>query len=354
MNVLTNTDPRTLLEQMQADMAGQPAQFQPTPFWRAASERIVAELVAGGFENFRRLSAPRDFFVPSYGPPGNMLSSAQVDQLEALILRQVPAGSKTHLTLRQAIDGEAWALSDYRVFLAGDRPDVAPDLNKVSESTVGNPPDGFQIEGRRFSRSMLNYLHGLVFLKQQLGDAGIRTILEIGGGYGTLGEILSQTGEEYAYVDVDIPPTSAVASYYLSQQPGIDLVEYADTRGTGPIAVPRPGRQMVICPWQLPRLTGRVDLLWNFISFQEMEPEVVRFYLAQGARLGARYVLLRNMREGKQRRSAANPFGVDQPIRGEDYDTFLPGYRLHATNVFPFGFRTIDGFHSELRLYVRK
>jgi len=354
MNTLTSTDPRTLLEQMQADMNGQPAQFQPTPFWRAASERIITELVTGGFDNFRRLSAPRDFFVPSYGPPGNMLSSAQVDQLEALILRQAPAGSKTHLTLRQAIDGEAWALADYRVFLAGDRPEIAPDLSKVSESAVGNPPDGFQIEGRRFSRSMLNYLHGLVFLKQQLGDTGIRTVLEIGGGYGTLGEILSQTGKEYSYVDVDIPPTSAVASYYLSQQPGIDLVDYGDTRGKGPIAVPGPGRQMVICPWQLPRLAGSVDLLWNYISFQEMEPDVVRFYLQQGARLGARYVLLRNMREGKQRRSATNPFGVDQPIRGEDYDTFLPDYRLHATNVFPFGFRTIDGYHSELRLYVRK
>lgn len=354
MNALATANPLTLLEQMRADMAGQPSLFQPTSFWQAASARIAAELETGGFENFRRLPAPRDFFVPSHGPPGNMLSLAQVDELEASILRQVPAGSKTHLTLRQAINGDAWALSDYRVFLAGDRPEVAPDLSRVSESTVGNPPDGLIIDGRRFSRSMLNYLHGLVFLKQQLGDAGIRTILEIGGGYGTLGEILQQTGEAFSYVDVDIPPTSAVAYYYLSQQPGVELVDYEDTRGEGAIPVPAPGRQMVICPWQLPRLTGTVDLLWNFISFQEMEPAVVRFYLEQGERLGARYVLLRNLREGKQHRSAANPFGVEQPIRGEDYDTFLPAYRLLAANVHPFGYRTIDGFHSELRLYVRR
>lgn len=353
MNTLTHVDPLLLLEQMQADMAGQPALFQPTPFWQAASERIITELAAAGFADFRQLAAIRDFFVPSYGPPGNMLSPAQAAHLEATLLDTVARGSKTHLTLRQALDGEAWALADYRTFLAGDRPEIAPDLSRVSESTVGNPPDAFEIEDRRFSRSMLNYLHGLVFLKQQLGDTGIRTVLEIGGGYGTLGEILSQTGRDYAYVDVDIPPTSAVASYYLAQQPGIELTDYEETRGEGPIAVPAPGRQMVLCPWQLPRLTGQVDLLWNFISFQEMEPEVVRFYLAQGARLGARYVLLRNMREGKQKRSAANPVGVDRPIRGEDYDTFLPGYRLQATNVFPFGYRTIDGYHSELRLYVK-
>lgn len=354
MNTPTTLDPLVLLQQMQADMVGQPALFQPTPFWQAASERIITELEQGGFEDFRRLAAPRDFFVPSYGPPGNMLSSAQVERLEASILAEVPQGSKTHLTLMQSLGGDAWALADYRVFLSGDRPELAPDLGRVSESAVGNPPDALVINGRRFSRSMLNYLHGLVFLKQHLGDAGIRTVLEIGGGYGTLGEILSQAGDGYTYVDVDIPPTSAVASYYLAQQPGVDLVDYEMTRGVAPIPMPGPGSQMVLCPWQLPRLTGQVDVLWNFISFQEMEPEVVRFYLEQGTRLGARYVLLRNMREGKQKRSAANPVGVDRPIRGEDYDGFLPGYRLQATNVFPFGYRTIDGFHSELRLYAKK
>jgi len=354
MNMLTVTDPCQLLEQMQADMAGQPALYRPTEFWRGASARIAAELRSTGFNEFRRLETARNFFVPSYGPPGNMLTEAEVAQIEAMVLQAAPRGSKKHSTLIEMLSGRAWALADYRVFLAGDRPEIAPDLSGVSESAGGNPPDTFEVDGRRFSRSMLNYLHGLVFIKQVLGATDIRTVLEIGGGFGTLGEILHKTGGNYAYIDVDIPPTSAVASHYLGQIPGLDLVNYEETRGAAPIPVPAPGRQMVICPWQLPRLTGAVDLVWNYISFQEMEPEVVRFYLDQGRRLGARYVLLRNLREGKQRRSAASPLGVEQPILGDDYDAFLPGYRLAATNVFPFGYRTIDGFHSELRLYVRE
>jgi putative sugar O-methyltransferase len=346
-------DPRSLIRQMLADMACQPAEFQPTPFWEAASTEIIAELDRAGFESFRRLESTRRFFVPSYGPPGNLLTPAQVDQLEAALLTQVPADSKAHRTLMSHLSGDAWALADYRVFLAGDRPGIRPLLGAVSESLVGQPPDGLEVDGRRFSRSMLNYLHGLVFLKQQLGDADIRTVLEIGGGYGTLGEILLQAGDDHAYIDVDIPPTSAVASFYLSRLPGQNLIPYAETRGDGPIPVPAAGRQMVLCPWQLPRLEGRVDLAWNFISFQEMEPDVVAGYLGHVARLGARFVLLRNLREGKQQRSSANPVGVVRPIRGDDYDAFLPGYRLVATNVHPFGFRTIDGFHSELRLYRR-
>ncbi len=354
MSAPTATDPLSLLEQMEADLAGQPELYRPTEFWRAASARIAAELRADGFENFRRLETARRFFVPSYGPPGNMLTEAEVAQIEALMSATAPRGSKKHATLLELLSGRAWALSDYRVFLAGDRPEIAPDLSGISESAEGNPPDVFEVDGRRFSRSTLNYLHGLVFIKQVLGQTDIRTVLEIGGGFGTLGEILHQTGGNYAYVDVDIPPTSAVASYYLGQIPGLDLVNYEETQGEGPIAVPARGQQLVICPWQLPRLSGAVDLLWNYISFQEMEPAVVRFYLDQGRRLGARYVLLRNLREGKQRRSAQSPLGVEQPILGDDYDAFLPGYRLAATNVLPFGYRTVDGFHSELRLYVRE
>jgi putative sugar O-methyltransferase len=353
MNTVS-ADPLRLLEAMWADMAGQPELYRPTEFWSAASDKIAADLRAGGFENFRRLESTRNFFVPSYGPPGNMLSLEDVAQLEAVILQTAPRGSKKHETLMEMISGRAWALSDYRVYLAGDRPEITPDLSAVSESTTGNPPDTFEVEGRRFSRSMLNYLHGLVFIKQVLGDAGIRSVLEIGGGFGTLGEILHRSGGGYAYVDVDIPPTSAVASYYLSQLDGMDLVDYELTRGVDSIPVPESGRQMVICPWQLPRLVGQIDLVWNYISFQEMEPDVVRFYLEQGRRLGARYVLLRNLREGKQKRTATSAVGVKQPILGSDYDAFLPGYRLAATNVLPFGYRTIDGFHSELRLYVRE
>jgi putative sugar O-methyltransferase len=151
---------------------------------------------------------------------------------------------------------------------------------------------------------MLNYFHGLVFLEQTLGKTEIQSFLEIGGGFGTLGEILHKAGGRYSYVDVDIPPVSAVASYYLAQIPELQFIDYARSREAEKLTVPHPGQQMVICPWQLSKLEGTIDLLWNFISFQEMEPDVVKFYLNQGKRLGVRYVLLGNLREGKQRMSA--------------------------------------------------
>ena len=108
----------------------------------------------------------------------------------------------------------------------------------------------------------------------------------------------------------------------------------------------------VLCSWQIEQLQGEVDLFVNFISFQEMEPDVVANYLNQVDRLKSRWVLLRNMREGKQIQKDGH-VGVKTPIRSDDYVQMLPNYQLVARNVHPFGYETVDGFHSELQLFKR-
>jgi hypothetical protein len=32
----------------------------------------------------------------------------------------------------------------------------------------------------------------------------------------------------------------------------------------------------------------------------------------------------------------------------------LPNYKLVATNVWPYGFKTVDGYHSEIMLFKRR
>lgn len=346
-----------ILEQMLADLPSQAAIYQPTSFWREASAPIERELKEAGFDQFRRLAYTRAFFVPTYGPPGGGFTQADLDSLRALIEQSAAPGSKKHQSLMHILSGESWALADYRVFMAAAAASGKDgmDLTRFSESAVGAPLEQFHFEGRAFSRSALNYLNGLSFLKQELGAevASIRHVLEIGGGFGTLGEILLQAGD-FSYLNVDIPPTAAVSGYYLAQQPGIRFMDYRHTRELDHIPVPSAPQQIVLCPWQLPAVQGNIDLFVNFISFQEMEPHVVDNYLQHVNRLSARFVLLRNLREGKAIRSDQHKYGVEKPILGSHYDGLLPGYELMATNVYPFGYRTVDGFHSELRLYRRR
>ena len=85
-----------------------------------------------------------------------------------------------------------------------------------------------------------------------------------------------------------------------------------------------------------------------------MEPNIVNNYLEHVVRLDARWILLRNIREGKQIRRGQDSVGVDIPIRTDDYLEMISGYELVQRNVFPYGYKTVDGYHSELLLLRKK
>lgn len=352
ISAIKSKEAARILDVSLSDMATQNGIYKPTNFWVEASKPIINDLKQFGFEDFRNLTSTRDFFVPTYGYPGNALSKDDMRKLTNLVSQIAEKDSKNHRYLSSLISGEMWALTDYRTYLAANNSETHPNISAFSESKIGNPSEHFCFEGKLFSRSTLNYLNGLSFLKQHVDTSNILSILEIGGGFGTLGEIAAQSN--ISYINVDIPPTAAVSSYYLSNIIKSNLINYLDTRKLNEIEVPKNGDQMVLCTWQLPLLNGVIDLFVNFISFQEMEPYVVKNYLKHVDRLQPKYILLRNMKEGKAKKTSTVTHGVETPIIGSDYDTFLENYELLATNVFPFGYKTMDGFHSELRLYKRK
>ena len=81
---------------MLADMADQPALYQPTEFWKAASASIMDELNQEGFANFRSLSSARSYFAPSYGPPGNTMSPEDVRALRSCFFNRTPGSTRLH------------------------------------------------------------------------------------------------------------------------------------------------------------------------------------------------------------------------------------------------------------------
>lgn len=334
------------------DMKVQSDLYRPTNFWDEASNRIVDEICVNGIECFRSLPKILSFFAPTYGSPGNGYSVQQSSKVTEWFYESYPEASKAQLVLEQLLNGEMAALSDYRVLLASDDPDKLPYLHTFTESNVGQPVEQFEFEGRRFSRSSLNYLLGLSMLKKHLDGDVPHTIMEIGGGFGSLGEILSSSNiDNLHYIDIDIPPISFIAQYFLGEVFGKGSVRtYAQTHELSSIEIDLLPVASALCSWQLENLQGEVDLFVNYISFQEMEPHIVNNYLDHVKRLGARWLLLRNIREGKQVRKDKNSVGVETPILTDDYLKMLPEYELVERNVLPYGYKTVDGFHSEILL----
>ncbi|WP_417682581.1 putative sugar O-methyltransferase [Roseibium sp.] len=326
--------------------------YAPTPFWAEGTRRLAEDIDANGIENFRNKGAPLSFFVPTYGYPGNSLNDKQIAALRAAAH---PATAKQLAIVDNWLTGHDQARADYRVFAAA-APQCAPHLMEFSESAAGNPREHFSFNGRQYSRSALNYLIALTFLAQFADLERCHTFLEIGGGFGTLGEILTKTREPgtYRFIDVDIPPTCEFADYYLGEAcRATERMTSTEASGTDHHPIGNLPPLTVLPNWQIEALSGQIDVFVNFFSFQEMEPEVVANYLGHVDRLEPKWILLRNMREGKQQRTDDNPVGVATPIRGAFYAEQLPNYVLRATDADIFGSTTADGFHSDLSVFER-
>ena len=345
-----------LLNSMLDDMQEQSTLYRPTSFWEYGSQVIINELEKDDIKNFRSLKANRNFFVPCYSFADYYENKNNYDELIKKY-KEISPDIRTHKKFERLLSGRLQALDDYRTLVASNK-DTKPYTDKVSESSIGNPIEQFEFGARKFSRSFLNYLLGLNFLKQTVDTSDIKTVMEIGGGFGSLGEILLGDKRNSAfYINADIPPVGFVSSYYLKTLLGDDKVaDYEDLQALDELDIHKLQKKynaLNICAWQIPLLKGNIDLFVNFISFQEMEPDVVRNYCNYIDALKPKYILLRNMLEGKRVKSSEYAVGVETPILGDDYNNFLPNYRFVAADSEVYGFITEDNFHSQLRIYER-
>lgn len=344
-----------LLQQMLDDMEIQSNLYKPTHFWQICSDRIIKDLNEGSIEKFRSLQSSLNFFVPTYSYPGYSLDKKKFKPVTNALWPLIEPKKVFMMRIENLLAGKIHALADYRTFMASST-DSFPYTDTLSESNVGEPIEQFLFDGRKFSRSYLNYLLGINFLKKNMPTGKIKTVMEIGGGFGTLGEILlGDKRNKCFYINADIPPLAYVSDYYLKNVFGYKSIGgYGELKNNESLHIDdlmQRYKAISLCSWQVPKLQGKIDLFVNFISFQEMEPEIVENYCKNIRRLNPEFILLRNLKEGKKIKDIKNPIGVTNPILGKDYNNYFPEHELIETNTTVFGYETEDGFHSELRLY---
>lgn len=314
-------DYHNLLRNMLLDMEQAPPCFQPTNFWKFIIPAIVRDLQQYGFEAFRSTSTATSLWAAA-----GKLEDEQVH---------------------------------YITFLSNDNDEKAPHIRGFSENLTGRLFPPFKFGDRNYTPTSLSYLKGLAFLKKHVDTSIIKNVIEIGGGYGCLGEILlKSTPEQIFYVNVDIPPISAVATYYLQSVFGKDVIlDYSQSSVMEILDIEeirKKYRGMVICPWQLPKIKGSFELAVNYVSFQEMEPEVVKNYVTYLNSMTSHYVLMRNSRYGKQVAAQPYTYGVIKQTTREDYLNFFSPFQLVALDCKTFGYFTPPNFESEVIILERK
>ena len=329
--------------------------YLPGSFWKDAVEEIGNNYIENGIENLRNFHANIVFFVPKYGTPANGFSEKKAAEIESEISKKLTF--KQSNFIKNSLSGYSQALSDYRVFDAANVEKDNFDLTEFSESEIGNPKEYFEFNEKRFSRSSLNYLLGLSFLKRNIDNFVPKTVLEIGGGFGTLGEILGKSNvKDFKYINLDLPPLFLISEAYLKkcfgEEKGEEFFDHVESLH-GEIKVEELPKFTFLPNWRVEDLRGEIDLFVNFISFQEMEPHIVHNYAKKVTELSPKFILLRNLREGKQKKTVEN-IGVEDPVFREDYISFFENYELFSSDIDTFGYKTSDNFHSELLLFKKK
>jgi putative sugar O-methyltransferase len=340
-----------VLSAMLEDMKSAPDAFRPTNFWSGGVPQLVADLNDDGFSAFRTLPSALSYFVPAYGEKFYLLNQ---DRIERLLGR---LGKRRAASVTKAVSKSERALADYRLFLATTT-NSALNLTSICESDAGGG-ERFEIRGKSFSRSMLNYLRALTLLERSVSVDDTQAWLEIGGGYGTLGEIVLKGRDDTFYVDVDIPPVAAVSTWYLKQVFGADAVlDYSKSREMESVdidALRSRYRAIVLCPWQLPRVKGQVDVFANFMSFQEMEPDVVGNYIRLVQPLTRQYALMRNSAAGKKVAKQEGEHGVLDRVTTDFATTAFDAFESVARDSFLHGDESPNGkFRSEVNVLRRR
>lgn len=282
--------------------------YRPTNFWTPGLREILADLEQRGLENFKSWPTAGWWFYPTYHTP---LPPKTFEKTYKLVLKENPALDK--VTWIRTTNGFHEARRDFDAArLTWDQSRWPFDLDGFGESAVGQPPRHYALtdeDSVRWGKPYVNYLLCLAALSRHVDQPPSR-FLEIGGGFGVLGEILLRRDDQARYVNLDIPPLLTVSSYYLTTLFG-DRVRIPDALDDGPV---EPPTSACLPNWRLPDVRGPFDVFVNSFSFQEMEPHVVDHYIGMVADLGVTYVVSLNSREGKRRATEGAEGGVLDPV----------------------------------------
>ena len=140
---------------------------------------------------------------------------------------------------------------------------------------------------------------------------------------------------KFKYINLDLPPMFLISEEYVANCFSRQKYKFYKNahKNQEQLAIEDLPNFTFLPNWKIENLCGKIDLFVNFISFQEMEPLIVKNYVKHIAKLSPSYVLLRNLKEGKQK-SKGGSLGVKNPIYSEDIKYF-ENYDLIARNIIP-------------------
>jgi putative sugar O-methyltransferase len=271
-----------LLDLMMKDQSQQKNVYRPGPYWIDNQIRYLKSIYELGVLNFRsepRISKafgthstfwPEDKYMSDHRPIPRLKGRVKCFLTKLPIFSKIISDYKHVATVAQ---------ERYLKYFTSFH---CQNLNviDVPKNTLTCGVDAIgDFSGVKYATDYLknalrieNFSHYVDFKK-------VRSVIEIGGGFGIVPHILSHNFKNIKKVFyIDIPPMIYLATQYLKQF--FVVKDYSQTRNLDKILFSKDDDFEIIClcPWQIENISEQVDLLWNTASFSEMTQEIVENY----------------------------------------------------------------------------
>lgn len=164
----------------------------------------------------------------------------------------------------------------------------AKPIEQLSDFLIGNPKNVYKVGNKNYTFSLLRYYNLYAETCKIIDYSKISTILEIGSGFGMQAEIFKELYPNITIFLVDLPAQLLLQKQYLSTI-FTNKVEWFDN--TNDLS----GKIVLLKPENI--VNVEFDLLWNSMSFQIMDINVVQKYLKIINKQTKKFICLHNQME---------------------------------------------------------
>lgn len=282
----------TLLSEMLEAARKQPTIYRPGPYWQAKTESAVNQIRRRGLSDFRgdESGLGTSFADNLYVDVRSALDTRRARPIKFILERVWPFAavfaSQVALTRGYARDEAALLAA------RASESDAARDLlsrYEVKNSLLGGCVAATRIGGEEYALHYIRTLQLIDRARRHVNLEGVRSMFEIGGGFGAFVHLLMDNFAGLRkVVYLDVVPNLYVGTCYLRTLFGDAVRDFSETAPLGRIAFRDDDTReiLAITPWQIEKLDLSIDLFWNANSFVEMPREAVSNYVRHVLRLG--------------------------------------------------------------------
>ena len=287
-------------------LSGAPTEVLPSKYWIELNRKNLEQLEEHGYENFKQTIALNYFTWTMAGPSAPLRylvrsfpKDRQIRELRKNLSTGIVLGNifrvlffpKKHkfFTWTQSLAYNYFSNLLWDFTQKNDKENL---LDSLDEPLEGNPPQiyrGKKLISQDLAHSVLEYYSAIENVKDK---KEIKTIIELGAGYGRTAYVFLKTMPKIRYIIVDIPPALWIAQKYLSEQfPERKIFKFRDWNSFEDIKDEFQNADIIfLLSSQLELLPSKcTDIFVNISSLHEMRMDQITYYYKLIDRLTSGY-----------------------------------------------------------------